>query len=95
MVQADPNTKIEIVRMCNLATFNIMGELTFGDSLNVFTGIENSDWGLFIFCNSPIGGLLPRTYVLLRALIPNRWSRKRLRAMTSARSVSINGLSMN
>ncbi|GLA84866.1 hypothetical protein AtubIFM56815_009087 [Aspergillus tubingensis] len=46
VVQADPKAKIEMVMMYNLTTFDIMGDLTFGDPLNLLKGTGNVgvDW---------------------------------------------------
>ncbi|GLA93460.1 hypothetical protein AtubIFM61612_010657 [Aspergillus tubingensis] len=46
VVQADPKAKIEMVLMYNLTTFDIMGDLTFGDPLNLLKGTGNVgvDW---------------------------------------------------
>ncbi|KAJ5374312.1 cytochrome P450 [Penicillium concentricum] len=76
VVQENPNTEVEMVRMYNLATFDIMGDLTFGDTLNLLTGTGNSDWVSFIFDNVKtnailrLAGYYPWTSVFLRALIP-------------------------
>ncbi|KAJ5503665.1 hypothetical protein N7463_006539 [Penicillium fimorum] len=76
VVQANPDTKIDMVRMYNLATFDIMGDLTFGDTLNFLTESGNSDWVSFIFDNVKtnairrLAGYYPWTSVFLRALIP-------------------------
>lgn len=64
--------------MYNLATFDIMGDLTFGDTLNVLTGTGNSHWASFIFDNVKmnairrLAGYYPWTSVFLRALIPRQ-----------------------
>ncbi|KAJ5511201.1 Cytochrome P450 E-class group I [Penicillium expansum] len=43
-IKQDPNAKINMVRMLNLTTFDIMGDLTFGDSLNLLAGTGNLNW---------------------------------------------------
>lgn len=40
-LQADPNAKVNLVRMLNLTTFDIMGDLTFRDSLELLAGTSN------------------------------------------------------
>ncbi|RAL08505.1 cytochrome P450 [Aspergillus homomorphus CBS 101889] len=48
-VRADPTAKVEMVRMYNLTTFDIMGDLTFGDPLNLLQGTGYREWvgGIF------------------------------------------------
>ncbi|KAF9885994.1 hypothetical protein FE257_012172 [Aspergillus nanangensis] len=48
-IRSDPDAKIEIVRMYNLTTFDIMGDLTFGDPLGLLDGTGNSSWVSAVF----------------------------------------------
>lgn len=57
VVQADPKAKIEMVMMYNLTTFDIMGDLTFGDPLNLLKGTGNVGWVTSIFSSVKINSL--------------------------------------
>ncbi|PWY75960.1 cytochrome P450 [Aspergillus eucalypticola CBS 122712] len=57
VVQADPKAKIEMVLMYNLTTFDIMGDLTFGDPLNLLKGTGNVGWVTSIFSSVKINSL--------------------------------------
>ncbi|KAL4888057.1 cytochrome P450 [Aspergillus ambiguus] len=48
-IQSDPLGKIEMVRMYNLTTFDIMGDLTFGDPLDLLKGTGNTGWVSAVF----------------------------------------------
>lgn len=43
-IKEDPKSRINIVRMLNLTTFDIMGDLTFGDSLDLLLGTGDTNW---------------------------------------------------
>ncbi|PYI09546.1 cytochrome P450 [Aspergillus sclerotiicarbonarius CBS 121057] len=57
IVKADPKTKIEMVLMYNLTTFDIMGDLTFGDPLNLLAGTGNVGWVTSIFSSVKVNTL--------------------------------------
>ncbi|EHA25595.1 hypothetical protein ASPNIDRAFT_42038 [Aspergillus niger ATCC 1015] len=57
IVQADPKARIEMVMMYNLTTFDIMGDLTFGDPLNLLKGTGNVAWVTSIFSSVKINSL--------------------------------------
>ncbi|KAJ5930920.1 hypothetical protein N7466_006413 [Penicillium verhagenii] len=48
-IKKDPKAKINIVRMLNLTTFDIMGDLTFGDSLELLSGAGDVGWVSAVF----------------------------------------------
>ncbi|KAL4867182.1 hypothetical protein BDV12DRAFT_198527 [Aspergillus spectabilis] len=49
LVREDPRKPIEIVHLYNLTTFDIMGDLTFGDFLKILAGTRNDSWVSAIF----------------------------------------------
>lgn len=49
IIQSDPKAKIEMVRLLNLTTFDIMGDLTFGDPLDLLKGTGNTGWVTAVF----------------------------------------------
>ncbi|GKZ20922.1 hypothetical protein AbraIFM66951_003819 [Aspergillus brasiliensis] len=57
IVQADPKATIEMVLMYNLTTFDIMGDLTFGDPLNLLKGTGNVGWVTSIFSSVKVNSL--------------------------------------
>ncbi|KAL5358310.1 cytochrome P450 [Aspergillus floccosus] len=48
-IESDPLAKVEMVRMYNLTTFDIMGDLTFGDPLDLLKGTGNTGWVSSVF----------------------------------------------
>lgn len=65
-----------MVRMLNLTTFDIMGDLTFGDSLNLLAGTGNCSWVSAVFVSIKTNSLrrlaryAPWTAVIVQRLIP-------------------------
>jgi cytochrome P450 len=55
-VQDDPKRPIDLVRMYNFTTFDIMGDLTFGESLHMLDNAEYDPWVKVIFDMIKIGG---------------------------------------
>ncbi|KAJ5634432.1 hypothetical protein N7528_002274 [Penicillium herquei] len=49
MIKEDPMVKINMVRMFNLTTFDIMGDLTFGDPLDLLLGTGDLNWVNAVF----------------------------------------------
>lgn len=49
MIDEDPNTKIDLVRYYNFTTFDVMGDLTFGEPLHLLDNAEYDDWVKLIF----------------------------------------------
>ncbi|KAL5335510.1 cytochrome P450 [Aspergillus crustosus] len=74
--QGNSQTPVEIVRLYNLTTFDIMGDLTFGESLNLLAGTGNDSWVSAIFISTKANALrrLGRYYTwavhLTQQLIP-------------------------
>ncbi|KAF9882768.1 hypothetical protein FE257_005303 [Aspergillus nanangensis] len=62
----DPSVPIEIVHLYNLTTFDIMGDLTFGDSLDLLAGTGDDSWVSAIFLSMKTNALrrLGRYYPL-------------------------------
>ncbi|KAG2414032.1 hypothetical protein HFD88_003223 [Aspergillus terreus] len=48
-IEIDPLAKVEMVRLYNLTTFDIMGDLTFGDPLDLLKGTGNTGWVSSVF----------------------------------------------
>lgn len=67
---------IEIVRLYNLTTFDIMGDLTFGEPLNLLAGTGDDGWVSAIFLSMKtnslrrLGRYYPWTALLAKRLIP-------------------------
>ncbi|KAL2815736.1 cytochrome P450 [Aspergillus granulosus] len=76
LVQEDPQKPIEIVHLYNLTTFDIMGDLTFGDSLDLLAGTGDDSWVSAIFLSMKtnalrrLGRYYPWTIFLAQKLIP-------------------------
>lgn len=49
LTQSSPKATVEMVRMLNLTTFDIMGDLTFGDPLDLLLGTGNTGWVSAVF----------------------------------------------
>lgn len=74
-----------MVRMLNLTTFDIMGDLTFGDSLNLLAGTGNMNWVSAVFVSMKTNALrrLAR-YVPWTALVAQRLIPKELKELSIA-----------
>lgn len=76
--------KINMVRMFNLTTFDIMGDLTFGDSLNLLAGTGNSNWVSAVFGSIKtnafrrIGRYAPLIAPIAQMLIPKKMKQQSL-----------------
>ncbi|KAJ5593349.1 hypothetical protein N7537_010253 [Penicillium hordei] len=76
-IEEDPEAKINMVSMLNLTTFDIIGDLTFGDSLNLLAGTGNLAWVSAVFISmktntvSRLARYFPWTTPIVRMLIPN------------------------
>ncbi|RAH71874.1 cytochrome P450 [Aspergillus aculeatinus CBS 121060] len=66
-----PEANVEMVRMYNLTTFDIMGDLTFGDPLNLLKGTGYMEWVGGIFASVKVLCLLrvSRYYSWLTAIM--------------------------
>lgn len=75
-IKEDPEAKINMVRMFNLTTFDIMGDLTFGDSLNLLDGTGNLNWVCAVFISIKANAIrrlaryVPWTTPIAQRLIP-------------------------
>ncbi|KAJ5652677.1 hypothetical protein N7507_010103 [Penicillium longicatenatum] len=75
-IKEDPEAKINIVRLLNLTTFDIMGDLTFGDSLDLLVGTGNTNWVSAVFVSMKTNALRrlarywPWTAPIAQRLIP-------------------------
>lgn len=76
LVHENPQAPIEIVHLYNLTTFDIMGDLTFGESLNLLAGNGDDSWVSAIYISMKtnalrrLGRYYPWTAFLTRKLIP-------------------------
>jgi cytochrome P450 len=68
-VQEDPETKFDMVRMYNFTTFDVMGDLTFGEPLHMLDNAEYDPWVRIIFASIKAG-----TFV--RVLSCYSWARR-------------------
>jgi cytochrome P450 len=70
-VADDPERPLDLVRMYNFTTFDLMGDLTFGESLHMLDNAEYDPWGSIIFSLVKIGGRmgLLHHYPFLRSII--------------------------
>lgn len=75
-IKEDPEAKVNMVRMFNLTTFDIMGDLTFGDSLNLLAGTGNLNWVAAVFISIKANAIrrlaryVPWTTPIAQRLIP-------------------------
>lgn len=75
-IKDDPKAHINMVRMLNLTTFDIMGDLTFGASLDLLAGTGNQNWVSAVFVSMKTNALRrmarywPWTAPIAQRLIP-------------------------
>lgn len=62
------NKKVDLVRMYNFTTFDVMGDLTFGESLHMLDGSEYDPWVSTIFAN-----IKNASYLSLLRFYPYLW----------------------
>lgn len=76
LARESPEDPVELVRLYNLTTFDIMGDLTFGESLNLLAGTGDDRWVSAIFLSMKtnslrrLGRYYPWTALLVKRLIP-------------------------
>ncbi|KAG0154582.1 hypothetical protein PDIDSM_150 [Penicillium digitatum] len=81
-IKEDPNAKINMVRMLNLTTFDIMGDLTFGDPLDLLAGSGNLNWVSAVFLTIKTNAVrrlaryVPWTALIAQMLIPKELKRQ-------------------
>jgi cytochrome P450 len=80
----DPQQKIDMVRMYNFTTFDVMGDLTFGESMHMLDNAEYHPWVSLIFGSVKFGSRTsilhhyPIAARLFRWLVPRSALRKRV-----------------
>ncbi|KAI4945617.1 hypothetical protein J4E91_007960 [Alternaria rosae] len=67
-IEKDPNEKIDMVRMYNFTTFDVMGDLTFGEPLHMLDNAEYDPWVSIIF-----GSLKVQSYFGILMSYPWFW----------------------
>ncbi|KAJ5531630.1 hypothetical protein N7527_005023 [Penicillium freii] len=83
-IKENPNAKVNMVRMFNLTTFDIMGDLTFGDSLNLLAGTGNLGWVSAVFSSIQTNAMrrlaryIPWTTRIVHMLIPKELKQQSL-----------------
>ncbi|PYH92148.1 cytochrome P450 monooxygenase-like protein, partial [Aspergillus ellipticus CBS 707.79] len=82
IIQADPKATVEMVFLYNLTTFDIMGDLTFGDPLDLLQGTGNTSWVTSIFSSVKVNSLTrvaryyPWCSSLVKLLVPAALKKK-------------------
>ncbi|ORX98759.1 cytochrome P450 [Clohesyomyces aquaticus] len=77
-IEKDPDTKFDMVRMYNFTTFDVMGDLTFGEPLHMLDNAEYDPWVKVIFASIVFGTRLgivnhyPILRNLVRKMMPNK-----------------------
>ncbi|KAL4895595.1 cytochrome P450 [Aspergillus ambiguus] len=77
LAREHPQKPVEIVRLYNLTTFDIMGDLTFGDSLDLLAGTGDDSWVTAIFLSMKtnalrrLGRYYPWTAFFSQRIIPH------------------------
>ncbi|OJJ01980.1 hypothetical protein ASPVEDRAFT_52775 [Aspergillus versicolor CBS 583.65] len=76
LARESPESPVELVRLYNLTTFDIMGDLTFGEPLDLLAGTGDDGWVSAIFMNIKanslrrLGRYYPWTALLAKRLVP-------------------------
>ncbi|CAE7214985.1 hypothetical protein PTT_05647 [Pyrenophora teres f. teres 0-1] len=84
-INEDPKTKFDMVRMYNFATFDVMGDWAFGESLHMLDNAEYDPWVKTIFTSIKMGYrlqlliLYPFIWRLWKTFMPESINQKRLR----------------
>ncbi|KAF2111659.1 cytochrome P450 [Lophiotrema nucula] len=82
-IQEDSDRKWNMVRMYNFTTFDVMGDLTFGEPLNMLNSGKYDPWVSMIFgsvrTNSKLSIIqyYPLLYKAFKALVPETFAKKR------------------
>ncbi|KAH8732355.1 cytochrome P450 [Phaeosphaeriaceae sp. PMI808] len=83
-IAQNPDMEFDMVRMYNFTTFDVMGDLTFGEPLHMLENAEYDPWVSIIFSSIKVGsrislmmnyGWLWKTF---KALVPESMNKKRL-----------------
>ncbi|PSN66721.1 cytochrome P450 [Corynespora cassiicola Philippines] len=81
--QEDPNRKWDMVRLFNFTTFDIMGDLTFGEPLHMLSNAEYDPWVSLIFGSIKFGTRLsimnfyPALRKIFKVFVPESFAKKR------------------
>ena len=79
----DPDREFDMVQMYNFTTFDVMGDLTFGEPLHMLDNAEYVPWVKIIFGSVKVGSRLsvlnhyPLLSRVFKAVVPNSWNKKR------------------
>ncbi|KAF2735054.1 cytochrome P450 [Polyplosphaeria fusca] len=82
-IKEDPNRKFNLVKLYNFTTFDVMGDLTFGESLHMLDSGKYDPWVTNIFgslrIGTKIGAMMhyPILWRLFKMLIPEKMMKKR------------------
>jgi cytochrome P450 len=83
-IESDPEKKLDMVKMYNFTTFDVMGDLTFGESLHMLENSEYDPWVSSIFHSLKIGSYFsvmmyyPWLWYAFKAFIPDSVNQKRV-----------------
>lgn len=82
-IEQHPGKPVDMVRMYNFFTFDVMGDLTFGEPLHMLENAEYDPWVSTIFDGlrfvTKLGILLDYKLLFkaIRAVLPRSWNKKR------------------
>ncbi|KAF2797408.1 cytochrome P450 [Melanomma pulvis-pyrius CBS 109.77] len=82
-VESDQDQKFDMVRNYNFTTFDVMGDLTFGEPLHMLDNAEYDPWVSIIFGSIKAGSRIsilthwPALYKVFKALLPQSATQKR------------------
>ncbi|KAF2191204.1 cytochrome P450 [Zopfia rhizophila CBS 207.26] len=83
-IEEDPERKFDMVRMYNFTTFDVMGDLTFGEPLHMLSNAEYDPWVRIIFGSIKFGSRLsiihfyPILHHAFKTLVPESFAKKRM-----------------
>ncbi|KAF1841975.1 cytochrome P450 monooxygenase-like protein [Cucurbitaria berberidis CBS 394.84] len=82
--EANPDQKWDMVKMYNFTTFDVMGDLTFGEPLHMLDNAEYDPWVKVIFSSIKYSAKLgilksyPRLWRAFKTLVPETGNKKRI-----------------
>ncbi|TKA73419.1 hypothetical protein B0A49_03039 [Cryomyces minteri] len=80
----DPQAKVDVVKYYNFTTFDIMGDLTFGEPLNLLEGSEYNAWVSMIFAGVKASSMMrilryfPLLDMFWKLMLPKSLEEKRI-----------------
>ncbi|KAI4700785.1 hypothetical protein J4E81_003749 [Alternaria sp. BMP 2799] len=83
-IEKNPTAKFDMVRMYNFTTFDIMGDLTFGEPLHMLDNAEYDPWVRIIFASLKMGSHFtvmmsyPWLWRAFKRYVPESVNRKRM-----------------